>query len=269
MKKSLVIIKLGGSVITDKASHKPIFRKKEVKRLVGEIVAAMKKKNFDLILVHGAGSFGHPVAKRYNIHKGYLGKESSRGFALTKKALSDLNQLFWQECLSGGLVSCVVEPSAVIESANGKIQKFDTAFIENLVRKAIVPILFGDAVFDSKMGFSICSGDAIVSYLARKFKASKVIFVSDVEGVYDKSPKLFKDAKLIPEVNEENFEGVLKSMVVHNKNDVSGEMRGKIIAAKNDLGGFKVRIINGLSPRTLEAVLGGNRVGTSILFNKL
>ncbi len=265
--KELVIIKLGGSVVSDKSKSRGVFRKKIVERLAGEILKAKKVRDFDLIIVHGAGSFGHPVAKKYNLHKGYLGPKSSEGFVLTKKAMFELSMLIWELLSKIGLNSCVVEPSAVIVAVGGKINTFNTEFIENLLSKNIVPVLFGDAVFDEKMGVSIISGDLMVSYLANKFKADKVIFVSDVDGVFDKNPKVYKDAKLIGEVNEKNYKEIIKNMDIYNKNDISGEMKGKILTIRDALGNTKVEIINGFKPDSLVNSLTKRlTVGTVISF---
>jgi isopentenyl phosphate kinase len=66
--KNLTIIKIGGSVATFKEKIKPIFREKIVSQLAKEFSDyrdSHKKESF--ILVHGAGSFGHPLAKKYDL----------------------------------------------------------------------------------------------------------------------------------------------------------------------------------------------------------
>lgn len=266
--KDLVIVKLGGSVISDKSKSRGVFRKKIVERLAGEIKRAKKIRDFDLIIVHGAGSFGHPLAKKYNLHKGYSGPRSSEGLVLTKKAMFELTMLIWGSLSKVGLGSCVVEPSAVIVADGGRIKTFNTEFIENLLDKKIIPVLFGDAVFDEKIGVSIVSGDLMVSHLARKFKAEKIIFVSDVDGVYDKNPKVNKDARIIGVINNMNYKQVAKKMEVYNKNDVSGEMKGKLLTIKKDLGGFEVTIINGFSKNVLFKTFMGQNTGTTVRFDR-
>ena len=62
----MILIKFGGSVITDKAEYRK-FNKETVARLADEI----KRSGQEVIIVHGAGSFGHVVSKQYNLQKGY------------------------------------------------------------------------------------------------------------------------------------------------------------------------------------------------------
>lgn len=264
MKKPLYIIKLGGSVITDKSKGKGAFRKQVVKRLVREIVEAKKKKEFELILVHGAGAYPHYLTTKYKLNEGFKGKKSAFGFSLVKNSLFKLNNLIWIECLKGGLNTCTVEPSAVIITRNGEIEHFDTTFVEGLLKLGIVPLLMGDDALDIEKGIAVLSGDKTMVYLAKKFKAEKVIFVSDVDGVFDKNPKVYKEAKLIREINSKNFNEIISSMVVFNKNDASGEMKGKLLAIKERLLGQEVLLLNGFIDRALIKGLFGEFMGTKI-----
>ena len=66
MEKELIIVKFGGSLITDKSSNTPQINNKHLK----SISSILSQSKYDLIIVHGAGSFGHPIAKKFNIEKG-------------------------------------------------------------------------------------------------------------------------------------------------------------------------------------------------------
>lgn len=269
MKKELVIIKLGGSVITDKSKAEGVFRRKVVARIAREIVQAKRKKNFDLIIAHGAGSFGHPIAKKYKLDKGYLGARSLEGFTLTKMAMLNLSLLVWEELAHAGINACVVQPSAIVTTVSGKIVQFETGFVEKLLEKGITPLLFGDVVFDDRQGMAILSADQIVSFLGQKLKASQVFFVSDVDGVFDKNPKLYGDAKLISEINSRNYQAIIKNMGTHNRRDVTGEMKGKILEVKKDLAGIRTQLINGFLKDGIAKALGGIQIGTVFSFGRL
>ena len=60
----MFIIKIGGSIITDKKKEN-CFKQEITDNLIKEI----KKSDKKLIIIHGAGSFGHIHAKKYNLHK--------------------------------------------------------------------------------------------------------------------------------------------------------------------------------------------------------
>ena len=87
MLKNLILIKLGGSVITDKEIPMSL-RKNILTRLVGEIARA-KQENPDQLLIvgHGQGSFAHVPASKYQTMAGFINEESLLGMAIVKIAL--------------------------------------------------------------------------------------------------------------------------------------------------------------------------------------
>ena len=61
-----IVLKLGGSVITDK-NGELAARTEVINRLAEEIALARKES---LIIIHGGGSFGHPTANKHAIKEG-------------------------------------------------------------------------------------------------------------------------------------------------------------------------------------------------------
>ena len=259
----LTIIKLGGSVITDK-NKKGLLRKSVLKRLAGEIATAKNKKKFKLIIVHGAGSFGHPIAKQYRLNEGFLNNKSIEGFVKTKQSLNLLTSEVFKY-FSEKVQCCLVQPADIVLTSKDKIVHFDTKQISYLLDYDITPILWGDVVFDIKKGFSILSGDKIVAYLAKKFKADNVLFISDVEGVFDKNPKIYGDAKLIKVINGNSLARI-KTQQTKNRIDVTGELKGKLLAIKRGLENTDVAIVNGLVSSVVENALLGKIKGTRFVF---
>ena len=72
-----MILKIGGSVITDK-NGELAARTEVINRLAEEIQKAGLK---NLIIVHGGGSFGHPTAQKYGIKEGLKNETQHIGFA--------------------------------------------------------------------------------------------------------------------------------------------------------------------------------------------
>jgi isopentenyl phosphate kinase len=69
MTNSKIVIKLGGGLITDKTQLKTI-RENEIKA-VCEVLSDILENGNSVILVHGAGSFGHLEAKKWGLATGY------------------------------------------------------------------------------------------------------------------------------------------------------------------------------------------------------
>ncbi|MBI2196015.1 isopentenyl phosphate kinase family protein [Candidatus Daviesbacteria bacterium] len=265
--KKLLIIKLGGSVITYKDSPTPKARLDTIKRLAKEIAQIYQQNKYQLILVHGAGSFGHPIAKKYNLHQGMKTKQQELAFSLMDQQMIELNSIIIQALLKNNLPAISLPPRSFVQQSAGKFAGFDSQIIKNCLDQNQIPVLFGDGVLDDKWGCSIISGDTIVSYLAQKLHTHQVIFLSDVDGIYTSDPKTDQTAKLIPEISNKNFNKVIKGLTPTKRHDVTGEMQGKIISLQRGLKDVPVAIVNGLKAKTLQQVLMQASTGTKLLLN--
>lgn len=264
MKLPLIIIKLGGSVITYKDRSSPQIRTTTIKRLAREIKQILNQNRYQLILVHGAGSFAHPLAKRYDLHHGAKTKEQKFGLSLTQQAMSRLNSLIMASLIKEKIPVISLPPHAFTEQSEGRLWELDYQIIKQYLAQNFVPVLFGDVILDNQWGCSILSGDTIVSCLAQKLGAHKIIFLSDVDGIFDSDPKKNPSARLIQKVNNHNLQQVLKGLSPNNYRDVTGEMYGKIMSIKKNLAGVKVLIINGQKTRVLVAAVNKDQGGTTL-----
>ena len=262
--KGLVILKLGGSVITRKAEGRPEVNHENLQNLAKEIAEARKTKEFPLIVVHGAGPFGHIPAKEYRLNDGLKKKEQIKGFVLTHQSMEKLNFVVVEELQKAGINAMAYQPSSAGMLKNKKISKFSTETIKKLVIAGIVPVPYGDVLFDEKIGCAILSGDQLVPFLAEKLGAERIILTADVAGIYDKDPKKNKDAVLLKEITPETFK---KTVVGPSLGvDVTGGMQGKLselirLAKK----GTESEIIDGTRRGLLKkALLGERGLGTII-----
>lgn len=259
MKKPLLLIKMGGSVVTYKDDSVPKLRLDTIKKLAKEIAAIRKGNKYKIILVHGAGSFGHPIVKKYGLHKGMRNTVQKLAYSQTLQNMLRLNGVIVQNLIENSIPAVSLPPHAFTSQNKGRFARFNTNLIKMCVDNDQVPVLFGDAVLDKNLGCSILSGDTIISYLAKKLKAKKVVFLSDVDGVFDSDPRTNTKAKLIPLINNQNFQRVFKSLKTTNslnrRADVTGEINGKILSIKKDLKGIQVLIFNGLIPENLTRLL--------------
>lgn len=266
MEKPLIIIKFGGSVITEKDIHLPKVRINILKQLVTEIKKIIDLNKYRLIIVHGAGSFGHPLATKYRLQNGINTPEQVIGFSLTAIKVQELNSLVLSFLSKMGVPVIGMSPHAFVKQSNKQLIALNHTLVSDFINKGFIPVLYGDMVLDNATGGSIISGDVIVSYLAKKLKARQVIFLSDVDGICDSDPKLNPKAKLIPEVNNNNLRKVLNGTAVSNKNDTTGQMSGKILNIKQHLSGVLVYIVNGLKKGSLTKAIDKDQIGTKLHF---
>jgi isopentenyl phosphate kinase len=250
----MYIIKFGGSVITDKTSKKA-FEKVRTLRLVSEITDSEQRT----IVVHGAGSFGHILAKRYRLHEGFKNEEQLMALTEVQRDVKELNFMVLNAFLEQGVNAISLAPSSFLTNEDGVINSMDPNVFKRYFDMGLTPITFGDVVLDRKLKFSICSGDQLVLELAKFFKPEKVIFVTDVDGVFSSDPKSDDKAELLTVLDEESYSSIKKSH--SDVDDVTGSMFGKLeimfdIAAI----GLETIIINGTVENRLRDTLRGGEV---------
>ena len=219
-----IVLKLGGSVITDK--EKPLTPNLQaIERLANEIA---KAKVTSLIVVHGGGSFGHHVANQYNLIEGFGDSSQVVGFSETHQAMTKLNSLVMEALINHNINAVVVQPSSCIITKAGRIQSMEKKPLKRMLSMGLVPVLYGDAVLDSEKGFAILSGDQLVSSLALNFGASRIIMGGDVDGLYTKDPKVNKSARLVKHLTLEELKTQKHDIKGSKATDVTGGMLGKV-----------------------------------------
>lgn len=264
----MIILKLGGSVITRKDAEKPTMHGENLERIANEISLSSYNK---LIIVHGAGSFGHPLAKKYGIGEEVQNdlelRKKKLGFSLTQHAVNELNSIVTEYLRIHGILAVSVQPSSFILTKNKRIFSANLNLIQRYLDLDLVPVLYGDVVLDvnESINMAVLSGDQIVNYLAQNLKPERVIMGTDVDGIYNKNPKTHTDAHLLETVSSMDQ---LES--AENENiDVTGGMGGKLRELLNlaDLG-VESKIINANQANNIKKAINGEYItGTLIKRN--
>ena len=256
----MFIIKLGGSVITNKAKE-CCFRQEIVDRLAAEL----KQANREIILIHGAGSFGHILAKKYRLNDGFKRKEQLKGFSLTQAMVQRLNTLVLTSLHNHEIPAVSIPPHAILSLSNHTLQRVDYTIFKQYLDLGITPVSFGDVALDTQLGFSICSGDLLVQMLAAKFKPEKVIFVLDEDGLYSANPKTNTNATFFEKATVKKLETLTTRLDAHA--DVTEGMKGKLHTIKriaND--GVDTILLNGNIHNRLRDTLKGKKVRSTIVY---
>jgi len=249
----MILIKLGGSVITDKTQYRT-FEKERVARLCDEI----KRSGEDTIVVHGAGSFGHVLAKEYELNKGMQDFRQVPAVAKVQYDVRELNSMIINELLLAGIPAFSVPPGSCFIMNKGKLILENPEVLKAASHIGIMPVMFGDVVFDRATGFGICSGDQIMEVLCDIYNPKKIVFVSDIDGLFDKDPKYNSDAKLIPSVTPETLKDVNSE---GRADDVTGGVRAKMEAMlRISTKDRECVLINGTVPGRLYSTLKGENV---------
>jgi isopentenyl phosphate kinase len=216
--KKIILVKLGGSLISDKTK----VNKARVKEIIN-VAKQIKKltKDYSLIVFTGAGGYGHPIAEEFK-NKLY------EGIKEIKSACKEINKIVVDALINqSGLSAVSVEPDKVAEYRNGKMVSLSLTYIVSLLEKNVIPVFHADLVHDKKLGVTVLSMDKFLTDTAinlqnNGLKIEKAVFVGVVEGVVD------RNGMLISKITRKNF-SKFKDVFFKGKGvDVSGGMRYKV-----------------------------------------
>ena len=234
----MILIKLGGSIITNK--EKALSPRKKT---IENIVKNLKKIDEPIIIVHGGGSYGHYWSVKYDMHTKER-KYDLRGVSIVKNSMIELNKIILDSMIKNRLSPYCLPPTDFM-TGNKPITK-KVKEIEKIAKSGMIPVTFGDALWYGQNKTYILSGDKIMTHLAKILKPKLTIFALNEDGLYSD----LKSKKLIEELKGE------QPLISENKMDVTGGMTRKVEeATKIAKMGLKVFFVNGNKPeRIVKAV---------------
>lgn len=256
--KRVLLIKFGGSIITDK--NNPYTAKVDViKKLAKEL---KKMEGTSIVLAHGSGSFGHTSAKKFGGKKGY---KSKWGIAKVARDAMEINRIVMDILIEEGLPAISLRPMSMMLTEGGKLKKDLFEIVEEVLSQGLMPVVYGDVIWDKKWKSTIYSGETTLNeigiYLSKKgFKVNKIIQVGETNGVYD------NEGNTIPSINKKNWKKIERFVFKSTNIDVTGAMKHKIENALSvSSKGIETWITNGIIPNELfNAMHGKNLHGTII-----
>ena len=247
----VVLVKIGGSSITKKAEIESLDDESLnwfAKSLSSSIADRFRAPNHDdnpsarqtaFVVIHGAGSFGHFTAKKYGL-KGQTEKPNNkntehsryrkRGLAETRLSVQKLNQLVVSTFFNHGINAVSISPFSIPGlEAHANKQDEPVQALENVVRRTVqsglVPVLHGDAcLYGDDVG--ILSGDTLMEVLGKCDWVTDTIFITDVDGVFDKEPRENPNAQLLRHISVDpsngNITTELTASCSSHEHDVTG-----------------------------------------------
>ncbi|GCF12873.1 hypothetical protein Harman_08080 [Haloarcula mannanilytica] len=242
-----VVLKLGGSVITEKDEPETVDRAALSAAVTAIVESAVGD---DIVIVHGGGSFGHHHAAEYGVST-TAGTHNVAGVQAIHGAMCRLNAAVVDALTDQGVPAVPVHPfSAATRDADGALS-LPTDQITTLLDEGFVPVLHGDLVAHAGEGATVLSGDELVVELAPAVNADRVGVCSTVPGVLD------EDGAVVDSI--ESFDAVAAVLGESDATDVSGGMAGKVRAL---LALSAPAVVFG--PDALPAFLAGESPGTTI-----
>ena len=262
--RKIIVIKYGGSAMADE----------ELKRTVIQDAVFLKLAGFKPIIVHGGG-------KEISSWLGRIGKkpEFVNGLRVTDDETMEIAEMVLNK-VNKSLVQLVGELGVKAAGISGKdgmllkcekklsngqdighvgnVTEVDPKIIYDLLEKDFLPIICPIGFDDNHESYNVNADDAACA-IAKALKAEKLVFLTDVEGVY----KDFNDkSSLISELHLSDAHKLIDS----------GVMGGGMLPKLNNCvdavesGVSRVHIMDGRTPHCLLLEIFTDKgIGTAIL----
>ncbi len=259
-----ILVKLGGSLITDK-TRPETPRSEVIARLANEIARTAPGLAELLIVAHGSGSYGHVAAHRYGLAKGALSPDQVPGISVTQERAAVLHRLMVAGLVEAGALPFSIAPSSCVVAEAGRPVSLDAEPLRLALAQGLLPVLYGDVVMDRAWGASICSTERLFELLARTLPGMgisirRALWLGETDGVWDEA------GRTIPRISADGAGKAISAIGSAAGTDVTGGMRHRVETALALARlGIPSLILNGLTPGALERALRGEEVpGTEV-----
>ena len=255
-----VLVKLGGSLITEKTDARGAVRREVLARLATEIASALPRLPERLVLGPGSGSFGHVAAREHGIAEGLRSPAQLPGISRTQERAAALHREVLSALTAAGLAPFSIAPSSCMVFAAGRPAELADEPLRLALDAGLLPVVYGDVVMDREQGVAICSTERILEMLAGRLAVRRVLWLGETDGVYG------EDGRTRPRIS--SLEGIGGMRFTSPAGtDVTGGMRHRVeTALALARQGVRSVILNGLTPGLLERALLGEIVpGTEVV----
>jgi glutamate 5-kinase len=243
-----IVFKIGSSLLVNNSKK---IRKKWLSSFAKDI-QKLKSKNKKIIIVSSGAIALGCIKMNYNKKNLKLDKSQALASIGQIELMNLFSNIFLKHKLNISQILLTLEDTEERRRSLNAKRTF-----ENLFDLGFVPIVNeNDTIATTEIKYG--DNDRLASRVAQITNADTLVLLSDVDGLYTKNPKIFKDAKIIKKVKNLNKD--LKKINLKGNNEFgSGGMSTKIEAAKIcQLSGCNMIIANGLYLNPIEKIMRNN-----------
>jgi isopentenyl phosphate kinase len=257
--KDLLMIKWGGSLLTDK--RRPGRARREViERLAQELASA--RGDTRVVLGHGSGSFGHVAAQARGVCGGPAPEQapSPLAIAAVQRAAAALHGQVMAALEQAQAGAYSLPPSAFMVACDGRARAVTLEPLERALDLGLVPVVFGDMLTDRSGSAAVCSTEEVLRTLVEGLRqrgqcVRKLLWLGETAGIYDRS------GAVIPRVDRHSFSDARAAIGAPAGIDVTGGMMLRLETARVlARAGTESWIVDGTAPGLLTAALCGETV---------
>ncbi len=271
--RETIFVKLGGSLITDKTQPYTV-RLDKLEALLAELGSILSNGDDSrLLLGHGSGSFGH-----FAVTEHLLGQPNPfaegidraaaaaywRGYTEVRYRAGQLNQHVMEALRRARVPAVSLQPSAMVTASEGAVASWDLTTLDAALATGLVPVIYGDIVFDALRGSSVLSTEALMIHVAPHLRPKRILLVGIEAAVWADYPERQHP---IERITPRSYAALAGKVGESHGTDVTGGMKAKVelmLALVSRMPGLTIQILSGEMPGNLEGALHGARLGTLI-----
>ena len=244
-----IVIKIGSTLLVDPESG--LVHRKWLEALAEDIARCQKRSQQVIIVSSGAIAVGRRHLKLKN---GKLKLEESQAAAAT--GMIRLAHAY-QEVL-GHFDMTVAQVLMTLDDSENRRRYLNARnTLETLLKLGAVPLINeNDTIATDEIRFG--DNDRLAARVAAMTSADTLVLLSNIDGLYDRDPRIFDNAKLVPEIHGDIPDEIQNMAGTSISYDGSGGMVTKLEAARIALSaGSRMVILDGSASHPLRAIEKG------------
>lgn len=249
--KKRIVFKVGSGVITE--SHE--IAKERMLNLVTLLTKV--KKHYDVILVTSGA-----------VSAGYTALKLDRKIHISKKVLAAVGQPILMSSYKNMFDIYNVDTAQILLTEDDFDSRIHTEIFQQIIDRTlenqILPVINeNDISTTPEQVFG--DNDQMSAHVAHFTNSDLLVILSDIDGYYDKNPKKFNDAKILPLVHEITPESLLEEHTP-NHEFATGGIVTKLKAAEFMMNqGREMFLCNGYDLNAAEAyLLNDNQIAGTV-----
>lgn len=252
-----IVVKVGTSTLTNETGKSNLLSFDRLARVLADI----QNRGFEVILVSsGAIAVGTNKLKMKE-------RPSSMRMKQAAAAVGQCSIMYWYDKFFADYDKTIAQILLNADDIENEEKKENlTNTFNALLEMSVIPVVNeNDSVSYTEIESHdrlFGDNDMLSAVVAVLCKAKRLVILSDIDGMYDRDPRLYKDAALIEKIDRID-ESVYNLAGGAGSRRGTGGMKTKIRAA--DLAtsnGTDVFITNGKNPENIYKIIDGEPVGT-------
>lgn len=244
-----IVVKIGSTLLVD--PERGTVHRKWLEALASDVAKCRQHGQQVIIVSSGAIAVGR---RHLELKDGKLKLEESQAAAAT--GMVRLAHAY-QEVLAHHEMT-VAQVLVTLDDSESRRRYLNARnTLETLLKLGAVPLINeNDTVATDEIRFG--DNDRLAARVAAMISADTLVLLSNIDGLYDRDPRTFDDARLVPEIRGGITDEVQAMAGTSMSYDGSGGMTTKLEAARIALGaGSRMVITDGTAPNPLKMIEDG------------